>query len=290
MIHPNGRVRTRPACRPIAPTSKCLAACGGVAGALPPLVDSTFGVRAGTLPPLAPLASTALPRVGTLPPSWEDLDVRVKTYVHRSEPARLSHVDALDAGRWDRTSRHKGLIIDPIDSDAIQHQPRLIKEQDIVRELNPWPQTVHVTDLGIGDNDMCTEVCGHPIVALVLSCDKAVEHDGFHEDWTNERVKIVQLVELSHADWYSQPVNSDPRVNMSKGCTNRMQMGNIGIRRVLPHAELNALRWVMSTADNQLISCNSKLRRKVSNKDPAAGVHTELKLLNRLSELFDDIK
>ena len=39
----------------------------------------------------------------------------------RPRRARAAAVPPVDAGRWDRTSRHEGLIIDPIDSDAIQH-------------------------------------------------------------------------------------------------------------------------------------------------------------------------
>ena len=72
-------------------------------------------------------------------------------------------------------------------------------------------------------------------------------------------MEIASLLELNQADRNSQPVDSDPRVDMSKGCTNCMQMSSIGIRRVLPHAEFDAFRRVVSSADYQFISRYSEL-------------------------------
>ena len=92
----------------------------------------------------------------------------------------------------------------------------------------------------------------------MLSCDKAIGHDGVHEHRTYEQMETAQIVKLSQGDECTQPVDSDPRVDMPKGCANSMQVSHIGIRGVFPHAELDALRWVMSGADHQLIGRNSK--------------------------------
>lgn len=65
----------------------------------------------------------------------------------------------------------KGFFAGLIDGDLVQQQTGFIKEQDVVCKLSPKPQTVHWTELGIGDNDACAETDGHPIVTLVLSSD-----------------------------------------------------------------------------------------------------------------------
>ena len=75
-------------------------------------------------------------------------------------------------------------------------------------------------------------------------------------------------VKSDQGDECSESAYPDPRRNVSEGCTDGMEMCSLGIQGILPHAEFDAPRGIVTSSDYQLLYRGTKLRCEFNDNDP----------------------